>query len=163
MTESTRSRRLRRAAMALTAAGALASATVFAVGATGSIAGATNTKHNAVGTINGSPAVENSVRVSFKCDDSSGQWSFKISNVQVINANHTTPWTTFGVTFSYGKMPNLQSHTVSLTQDLRNGLFDGTASGSDGPLDAFCVTAASLKVGDADTDGGNLFIIANIR
>jgi hypothetical protein len=53
--------------------------------------------------------------VSFNCDNSSGQWSFKVSNVQVINADHTAPWMTFGVTFSYGKTPNLKSHNVSLT------------------------------------------------
>ena len=65
--------------------------------------------------------------------------------------------------FSYGKSPNLQSHEITLTQDLRNGLFDGSASGSDGPLNAFCVTAASFKIVDTDTSGGNLYIIANMR
>jgi len=148
---------------ALAVAGALASAATAAAVLTGSAVGATSTQHHSTGTINGSPAVENSVRVSFSCDDSSGQWSFKISNVQIIAADHASPWATFGVTFSYGKTSDLQAHDVSLTQDLHNGLFDGAASGSDGPLNAFCVTAGSFKVADTDTHGGNLYLIALVR
>ena len=163
MSVSVRSTMLRRAVSVLAVTGVLAGTTTLAMAATGSTVAATSTKHRASGMVNGSPAVENSVRASFSCDDSSGQWSFKISGVQVIKADHTTPWSTFAVTFDYGKSPVLQSHNVSLTQDLRNGLFDGAASGSDGPLNAFCVTAASFKIGDTDTGGGNLYVIANMR
>ena len=164
MIKSIHSKTLRRLVSVLAVSGALASTTTVALAVTGSAAvGAPSTKHHATGTINGSPAVENSVRVSFNCDDSSGQWSFKISGVQVIAANHTSPWATFQVTFSYGKNPNLQLHDVSLTQDLRNGLFDGAATGSDGPLNAYCVTAGSFKAVDTDTAGGNLYMIALVR
>jgi hypothetical protein len=162
MSVSVRFTRLRPAVSVLAVTGVLAATTTMTMAATGSTVGATSTKHHASGMVNGSPAVENSVRANFSCDDSSGQWSFTISGVQVINADHSTPWTTFVVTFNYGKSP-LQSHNVSLTQDLRNGLFDGAASGSDGPLNTFCVTAASFKIADTDTGGGNLYMIANIR
>src|SRR5580704_8571644 len=125
MSECARFMTLRRALGVLAVTGALVGTTTVAMATTGSTVGATSTKHRASGMVNGSPAVENSARASFNCDDSSGQWSFKLSDVQVINADHSTPWATFAVTISYGKSPNLQSHTVSLAQDLQNGLFDG--------------------------------------
>jgi hypothetical protein len=148
--------------VAVTVAASVVSAGALSLSETAG-AGSNSAKHHGTGAINGSAAVENSVRVSFRCDDSSGQWNFEVSDVQVIDADHVTPWATFAVTFTYGKSPAVQSHTEGLVQDLHNGLFNASASGSDGPSNPFCVTAASFKVGDSDTNGNNLFLIANLR
>jgi hypothetical protein len=104
---------------------------------------------------NASEAVEGSVKVQFACDDASGAYSIAAQNVQVIEADGTTRWTTLGLSWTIEKVVKGVDHTdggdLLLTQNATNGLFDASASGKLTDLQA-CQHNASFQLRGRDLD-----------
>jgi hypothetical protein len=136
------------------------------VGLSGS-ASAEGTRHRFELDSNTSLSVEKP-RVSFVCNDATGDWKVKVRNVQPITPTFNPPpgiqprsvWNNFQIIgwydrWSFGQDlgepnydPPYRTHGfvfVSLLQNDRNGLFDGLATGS---MDPAQCTAGTVRLTD---------------
>ena len=103
--------------------------------------------------VSSSTAVEGAAKVSFTCDDVSGAYSIKVTNVQVIEPDHVTQWSTLGVAWSVGS--GGPGHFVALKQNTTNGLFSAKGSGLLSFVAGECVTGATFEVNDGLTAGSS--------
>jgi hypothetical protein len=132
----------------------VASTVCIAVG-TGTSAGATGATHRLLRTseVNGSPAVEKPA-VMFACNDFTGAYRFKATNVSVIGPDHTSEWLDLTVTFWLFDSTNDWSNSglITLSQNATNGLFTATSSGylqptfNGRPSTALCATGVTLSL-----------------
>jgi hypothetical protein len=110
-------------------------------------AGASGTSHTLTGITNLSSAVEGAVKVSFTCDDVSGAFTFKASNVQVIEDDHVTRWPILALAWQIDANPHFAGGGPSVKQDKTNGLFTGKDSGTLSDAGA-CATGALFYLND---------------
>jgi hypothetical protein len=114
-------------------------------------AGAAGTTHTLTGITNFSNAVEGAVKVTFTCDDSTGAFTFKAINVQIIEDDHVTQWPYLSVAWSVDGT-HFASGSPSLKQDKTNGLFSARSSGTFSDVSA-CVTGAKFYLEDPPNFG----------
>jgi hypothetical protein len=94
-----------------------------------------------------SSGVEGAVKVSFTCDDVSGAFTFKASNVQVIEDDHTTRWPILALAWQIYANPHSAGGGPGLKQNKTNGLFTGKDSGTLSDAGA-CATGALFYLND---------------
>ena len=119
-------------------AAALAVLVAVSVVAGSRSADAVSHTHHLGAVTNSSTAVEHSAHVTFSCSDSTGKFTVKFTNVQVIEADQVTPWPlqppTNGYEADFVLKPNPtdvdESVIVPLVQNATNGLYGGTLTGT---------------------------------
>jgi hypothetical protein len=102
--------------------------------------------------------------ISFSCNDVTGKFSFKITNVQVIQGDHVTPWPApYQVAWLMNSSP-LAPQPVALAQNATNGLYGAKSSGVMANV-ADCVTGAEIQVADWNTGASwtNFFMVFDGR
>ena len=85
--------------------------------------------------------------ISFSCNDVTGKFSFKITNVQVIQGDHVTPWPAPYQVAWLINSASFSPQPVALEQNATNGLYGAKASGVMTHI-ADCVTGIEIQVAD---------------
>ncbi len=99
-------------------------------------------------------AVEGEARAKFTCNDANGEWGLKITNVQVFQPDHVTPWDTTKLggywieAYAYSA-PGTIVAIAQISQNTTNGLFGLAVRGK--------FTAAELTAGACAT--GRSYVI----
>jgi hypothetical protein len=122
-------------------------------------AGASGAVHRQTGMVNNSSAVEKSARVTFQCNHTTGAYTINFKNVQVIQQDHASRWSTFvvawnivlppGNDFDFGKTTLVQNSTSGLFNAVESGFLTDTAA---------CATGAVIDGFDDATGGTSLKI-----
>src|SRR5262245_57992070 len=115
---------------------------------------------------NAGGSIETAARITYTCNDTTGNFKFNISNVQVINPDRITPWSAYVATYRVWDptLTNSVFYNVNLTQNSVNGLFNGSNAGMLTPFERtnICVTGAVFGAGDIDTFGSKLFLATTL-
>jgi hypothetical protein len=100
---------------------------------------------------------------SFQCNDTTGAYKFKVSNAQVIAADHVSRWTDLTVTVTLSQFDQNDWTVVgpiSLSQNATTGLFTATSSGTLAPTTHFglpgyhvCRGGSWVQLEDGDLTG----------
>lgn len=125
-----------------------------------SSAGAIGITHKlAVSPRNTGTAVEGSARMAFTCNDVTGAAVLSVTNVQVIQSDGDTPWSSKSVTLVVGPVAGFGDFNESwdLTQNQTNGLFQLKVKfnmallDSTWTTDGLCATGSQVGLSADDT------------
>ena len=135
---------------------AVATSAVLVGGGVGAFAVANAATAGAVGVTHKTPstarsigaAIEGAARLTFSCNDATGAFKLKLTNVQVIKANGTSRWDDLQVVYlvnGVGAQPDLAQNTV-------NGLYGLSISGTLAST-SDCHSGVLVEVEDVDLPG----------
>jgi hypothetical protein len=111
-------------------------------------AGASGTTHTLAAVTNLSTAVEGAVKVTFSCDDATGAFTFKASNIQVIEDDHATRWPVLQLAWNVTSTAGSAGGGPFLKQNKTNGLFAVKQTGTLSDVQS-CAAGATFYLNDA--------------
>jgi hypothetical protein len=109
-------------------------------------AGAAGVTHrtSSASTTNLSSATEKPT-LSFSCNDVTGKFTLKVTNVQIIQPDHVTAWSSLRVAWAIAAEVPFTPKAINLAQNSTNGLYTATSTGVLANV-ADCATGRAVQV-----------------